>query len=174
MNTQRMMMAFAALISSTMAAHAATYEYRPAPNPIYGGAGLSSNSVSGWGSSTGFQIFGGYNFGTITTGPNPIGIAAEAGYMNTGTFQKTIYVPYPVIVNNRYQGPWATGVVTIPLASNVSVLGRAGLDLGDDSGLMAGIGAAFQINPQLQARVEYVSRSHVDSLQLNVVFYPGA
>lgn len=174
MNKQRMITALLALVTSTAVAHATVYDYRPAANPIYGGAGISRNSVSGWGSSTGFQIFGGYNFGTVTDGPNPIGVAAEAGYMNSGTFQRTIYVPFPITENNRYQGPWTTGVVTVPVASNITLLGRLGVDLGDDSGLMAGIGAGLQINSQLQARFEYVSRPHVDSLQLNLVFYPGA
>ncbi|MHB1951950.1 MAG: outer membrane beta-barrel protein, partial [Acidiferrobacteraceae bacterium] len=141
---------------------------------FYLGAGLNENSVSGWGTATGFQVFGGYDFGRINgRARTPIDFSMEAGYMNTGDFQRLQDTPYgPVVVSNRYQGPWINGVFSLPVNQEVSLLGRVGVDAGDDSGLMGGLGVGINLNRQMQVRFEYVSRQTVDSLQANLVFYP--
>ena len=145
-----------------------------ARQPLYLGAGLSENSVSGWGNATGFQFFGGYNFGRINPGVRtPIDFAVEGGYMDTGDFQRLVDTPGgAMIVDNRYQGPWVNGVFTLPLNHEVDLLGRVGADLGDDSGLMGGIGVGINMSHDAQLRFEYVTRQTVDSLQANLVFYP--
>jgi len=48
---------------------------------LFFGAGLSRNMVSGLDDSTGFQVFGGYNFPAIARN---LYVDAEAGYMDTG------------------------------------------------------------------------------------------
>ncbi|MDT8451149.1 MAG: hypothetical protein RQ936_00220 [Gammaproteobacteria bacterium] len=46
---------------------------------------------------------------------------------------------------------------------------RAGLDIGDDDGIMLGGGLGFKLNNKMEVRGEYVIRNHVDSLQVNLV-----
>jgi len=135
---------------------------------LFFGGGVSLNSASGADDGTGFQIFGGYNFPRIA--PN-LYVDAEAGYMDTGKLDRCA----PSIcgsVGAKLNGPWATGVVRYLVAPKVELIGRAGLDLGDDNGPMVGIGVGFIISPHLKLRGEFVARDNVDSLQFNVVFYP--
>lgn len=143
-------------------------------SPLYLGAGLSDNSVSGWGNATGFQLFGGYDFGRINPHERtPIDFALEAGYMNSGDFQRLQDTPGgPIVVSSRYQGPWVNGVLSLPVNREVSLLGRVGVDLGDDSGLMGGLGVGINLTREAQVRFEYVTRQTVDSLQANLIFYP--
>lgn len=173
MTKQWLLSVMIALAAGTSVAQAAEYENQA--GPLYLGAGINENSLSGWGSSSGFQIFGGYRFGRVTTGGAPLNLSVEAGYMTTGTFHRTAYTAYgPVTQDQRDQGAWATGVVSVPVGNNIDVLGRLGVDLGDNSGIMAGVGAGFHITPAAEARVEYVVQPNLNSLQLNFVFYPGA
>lgn len=143
--------------------------------PVYVGGGLNENSVSGWGNATGFQLFGGYDFGRITRrASTPLDLAVEVGYMNTGDFQRDVNGPFgPTVASQRYQGLWSTALFTLPLNEQVDLLGRLGLDLGDDSGVMGGIGVGVNVSRAAQVRFEYVTRPTVDSLQVNFAFYPG-
>ena len=74
----------------------------------------------------------------------------------------------PIKVKDK--GLWGTGVVRYSASPQVDVLGRLGLDLGDDSGLMVGIGVGYWFDKKIQLRGEYVARDTVNSLQLNLVF----
>ena len=134
---------------------------------LFLGGGVSLNSVSGADDGTGFQIFGGYNFPRIAPG---LYVDAEAGYMDTGRLDRRACPPGPC--DAKAKGHWATGVVRYLVAPKVELIGRAGLDFGDDDGPMVGIGVGFIINPHLKLRAEYVARDNVDSLQFNIVFYP--
>jgi len=138
------------------------------PNQIFLGGGISSNSVSGSDDGTGFQIFGGYHFGKMA---NNIKLDLEIGYMDTGSMDVTVNVPFVgrVTTDARAKGLWATPVARIELNPQFELIGRAGLDVGDDDGLMVGVGLGYNLNRQSQFRVEYVERDHVDSLQFNVM-----
>lgn len=127
------------------------------------GAGASSNEVSGSDSSVGFQIFGGYGFGQVS--PN-VYFDAEVGYMDTGDMERS---GRPDVKAN---GLWATGVGRIMLTPSVELLGRVGLDFGDDDGFMAGIGVGFLLTKKIKLRLEYVERDNVESVQFNLVFQP--
>lgn len=166
----------ATLFFAPLAHSARRYESGSAAGaPVYIGGGLNENSVSGWGNASGFQLFGGYDFGRIThRASTPINLSLEVGYMNTGDFQRDVNGPFgPVVATQRYQGLWSTALFALPLNQQIDLLGRLGLDLGDDSGVMGGIGVGINVSSATQVRFEYVARPTVDSLQVNLAFYPG-
>jgi opacity protein-like surface antigen len=137
---------------------------------LFFGGGLSSNSVSGADNATGFQLFGGYNFGEFAP---KFQFDAELGYMDSGKFKTTVNVPpFSVTSESSAKGLWATAVPRYMLTPQVELIGRLGYDFGDDDGLMFGLGAGYIVNKNLKLRVEYVIRDNIDSLQFNVVFYP--
>ena len=129
---------------------------------LFFGAGLSSNDVSGSDSATGYQIFGGYGFGEVTP---KVFIDAEVGYMDTGNMTRRGG-------NVKANGLWANGVGRLMLAPSIELIGRLGLDFGDDDGLMAGIGAGVLLSKNFKLRLEFVQRDNVNSVQLNFVFQP--
>jgi len=129
---------------------------------LFFGAGVSSNEVSGSDSATGYQIFGGYGFGEVTKN---VFIDAEVGYMDTGNMTRRGG-------NVKANGLWANGVGRLMLAPSIELIGRLGMDFGDDDGLMAGIGVGFLLTRSLKLRLEFVQRDNVDSVQLNFVFQP--
>lgn len=139
------------------------------PNQIFLGAGLSRNSVSGSDDGTGFQFFGGYHFGKIA---NNLKLDLEIGYMDTGNMDVSVNVPFfgQVSTRARAKGLWSTGVLLIELNPQIDLIGCAGLDFGDDDGIMVGVGAGFNVNKKTQLRLEYVERDTVDSLQFNARF----
>ena len=129
---------------------------------LFFGAGLSSNDVSGSDSATGYQIFGGYGFGEVTP---KVFIDAEIGYMDTGNMSRRGG-------DVKAKGLWASGVGRLMVAQNVELIGRLGLDFGDDDGLLAGIGAGLLLTKNFKLRLEYVQRDNVNSVQFNIVFQP--
>ena len=129
---------------------------------LFFGAGLSSNDVSGSDSATGYQIFGGYGFGEVTP---KVFIDAEVGYMDTGNMTRRGG-------NVKANGLWANGVGRLMLAPSIELIGRLGLDFGDDDGLMAGIGAGVLLSKNFKLRLEYVQRDNVNSVQFNFVYQP--
>ena len=131
-------------------------------NRLFFGGGVSSNEVSGSDSAVGWQIFGGYEFGAVSRN---VFIDAEVGYMDTGDMDKAGG-------DVKYNGLWATAVGRLLLTPSIELLGRAGMDFGDDDGFMAGIGVGFLITKKLKLRFEYVERDNTDSVQFNLVFYP--
>jgi hypothetical protein len=129
------------------------------------GAGLSMNEVSGSDSGTGWQVFGGYRFGEIAP---KFYADVEVGYMETGDMEVCV-APFGC-ASGEAKGLWATGVARYLAAPQVELIGRAGMDFGDDDGFMLGFGAGYLFNKNWKLRGEYVIRDNVDSLQLNVVF----
>lgn len=127
------------------------------------GAGLSSNDMSGTDSAVGWQVFGGYVLGEISP---KLFIDAEVGYMDSGDMERSGGGDV------KANGLWATAVGRYLVVQNVELLGRIGLDFGDDDGLMAGVGAGFLLNKNMKLRFEYVKRDHLDSWQFNFVYRP--
>ena len=132
---------------------------------IYLGGGLNDNDLTGYSGATGFQLFAGYDLPVKITGAT---VSVEVGYWDSGDFDTTVG---PIRVETSANGLWANGVFSLHVNRTVDLLGRAGLDFGDDNGLMFGIGVGFKLNRQLQLRGEYVERDTVDSLQLNLVYH---
>lgn len=92
--------------------------------------------------------------------------------MDSGSFDQNVTAPgflsrtYSV----KAQGLWGTAVLDFPIQDQISVIGRLGLDIGDDDGLMIGAGLGFDVNKNIELRAEYVIRDNIDSLQANLVF----
>jgi hypothetical protein len=124
---------------------------------IYLGAGVGVNSLSGSSNSLGLQLFGGYII-PANLGDNRLSV--EVGYMDTGNFGNG---------GGSAKGLWTAAVFDMPLKNDLSLLGRAGLDLGDDDGVMLGVGFGLKLNQKVRLRAEYVIRDNIDSLQLNAV-----
>jgi opacity protein-like surface antigen len=129
---------------------------------LFFGAGLSSNDTSGSDSATGWQLFGGYGFGEVTRN---VFIDAEVGYMDTGKMTRGAG-------HVKANGLWASGVGRFMVAPSVELIGRLGLDFGDDDGLLAGIGAGLLLTKNFKLRLEYVQRDNVNSVQFNFVYQP--
>jgi hypothetical protein len=150
----------AMVLSSTVAAQG--FDLRR----LFFGAGFSANTVPGSDDGAGFQAFGGYNFPAIAS---KLYVDAEAGYMDTGKLE--VRCPQGVC-DAKKKGPWANGVLRYLVTPSVELIGRAGVDFGDDDGLMVGIGAGYIANTRVKVRVEFVQRDDVTSVQFNVVLYP--
>jgi hypothetical protein len=130
---------------------------------LFFGGGVSSNEASGTDSATGWQFFGGYGFGEVTRN---IFIDAEVGYMDSGNMKQAGRSDF------KANGLWATGVGRFLVTPSIELLGRVGLDFGDDDGLVAGIGVGFLLTRQFKLRLEFVQRDSVDSVQFNLVYQP--
>lgn len=134
---------------------------------LYGGAGISTNDLPGSDDAIGHQIFGGYEFEIADL--EPATLSLEVGYFDSGEFEDN--TPPGQGTETSAEGVWTNAVLSHPLADRWNLLGRAGLDLGDDDGLMAGIGLGYDINTNLEIRGEVVSRDNIDSLQANLVYH---
>ncbi len=121
------------------------------------GAGVSLNSVNGpIDNEIGFQFFAAYDLTRINL-MEGVNSSVEFGFMDYG-FQE------------QSRGAWATYVVDGAINGKFGWLARLGLDLGDDSGLMIGAGADYEINEKMDLRLEYVVRDEVGSLQFNFLY----
>lgn len=133
-----------------------------ATDKLFFGGGVSSNEVSGSDSGLGWQIFGGYGFGEVAP---KVFIDAEIGYMDTGDMSRNGR-------DEKANGLWAAGVGRILVAPSIELIGRIGLDFGDDDGLLAGVGVGLLLTKKAKIRLEYVQRDRVDSVQFNFVYTP--
>lgn len=131
---------------------------------IYFGGGLGFNDANFGDNAIGFQIFAGMPLPVKTDVMN---LSVEVGYMDSGNFEKN----FPLVgkVRTKANGLWGTAVANIPMNKQVDLIGRIGLDIGDDDGIMIGAGVGFDINRTMDLRVEYVIRDTIDSLQVNLV-----
>jgi hypothetical protein len=57
------------------------------------------------------------------------------------------------------------------ISGDLGWLARAGLDIGDDSGLMVGAGLSYITDERTELRFEYVARDEGDSLQFNYLYH---
>lgn len=160
----------AAVLGAMSAAAAAAQGGGFDPQQLYFGGGISQNEVAASDEGTGYQLFAGYRFGELARN---IRLDAEAGYLDTGDMEVRVGPPpFGGARDVRAKGLWATGVVRFILNPQAELLTRAGLDFGDDDGLMVGLGVGFNLSPQVQMRFEYVERDNVDSFQVNFAFKP--
>lgn len=133
---------------------------------VYVGGGIGLNSVSGADDAVGFQVFAGYKLDMVKL--DPIELAVEVGYMDSGDFE--VDTPFGSFEESA-EGLWATAVGSYALDKQFNLLGRFGLDFGDDDGLMLGIGAGYEVSPQIELRAEYAIRDDIDSLQGNFLYH---
>ncbi|MDX1609609.1 MAG: outer membrane beta-barrel protein [Halofilum sp. (in: g-proteobacteria)] len=130
---------------------------------FYLGGGVSDNEI-GASDAGGFQFFLGYELPLDT---DALGVAVELGYWEAGDFDRQT-------PSGRrsfdVDGIWLNGVASVPLSPRFDLIGRVGLDFGDDSGLMAGAGLGFDLDPSFQLRGEVIERDDTESLQLNLLY----
>jgi len=136
-------------------------------NKLYFGGGLSDNDFKGP-NETGIQLIVGYPL-TIKAGGATF--ALEGGYMNSGNFDRRLNVPGfgSVTTSSSATGFWGTVAGSWVVADRTSFIGRLGLDVGDDDGLMYGAGLGYDVTERVAIRGEYVIRDNIDSLQFNFV-----
>jgi hypothetical protein len=149
-----------ALLSSTLLAPVLADESDPLMDKgkFSIGAGISTNSISGPSSDeAGFQFFGAYDLTQVNL-VDSVKSSVEFGLMDYG-------------FSGDSTGIWATYVVSGPFTGRFGWLGRLGLDVGDDNGLMAGAGLSWAVNSKMDLRGEYVIRDNVDSLQFNFLYH---
>ena len=131
---------------------------------FYLGGGLNFNSLPGVGSSRGFQFIGGYEFAFKLN--EDISTSLELGYMDSGDFDR---------LNSsgdadEASGVWVAAVESVPLTRKTDMLARIGYDFGDDDGFLLGAGMQYKFDTKVALRMEYVTREHVNGLQVNVLF----
>ncbi len=130
---------------------------------FYLGGGLNFNNLPGVGSSRGFQFIGGYEFGFKLN--EDISTSLELGYMDSGDFDR---------LNNigdadETSGVWVAAVESVSLTRKTDMLARIGYDFGDDDGFLLGAGMQYKFDTKVALRMEYVTREHVNGLQVNVL-----
>jgi hypothetical protein len=136
----------------------------PDISDFYAGGGLGLNSLSGYDNAVGIQVFGGYKLDRLLD-LSPVTLAVEIGYMDTGDFKHRGWNVGSV------SGLWASAVAGFEITPGLSLLGRLGLDFGDDDGILFGIGAGYAVTKNIEVRGEYVIREHVNSLQANLAYH---
>jgi hypothetical protein len=156
---------FAVLISSAVVSSPVHAEGPINTKNIYVGGGLAFNSLPGYGSSRGFQFFGGYDFDFKLN--EDISSALEFGYTNSGKFDRLTTAPKSEAV----KGVWLAMLESVPLSSKTDMLVRLGYDFGDDDGFILGTGLQYKFDTKVAMRMEYVAREHVNALQANVLFH---
>jgi opacity protein-like surface antigen len=132
-------------------------------NKLYLGGGLGYNDI-GYDEALGFQLFAGL---PIPVKMGKARLLGEVGYMDSGKFEQNAGAAGTASAKAR--GIWANAVVDIPVGNKLSILARAGLDFGDDDGLMIGGGLGIPAGNKIDLRFEYVVRENIDSLQANLV-----
>ena len=122
------------------------------------GAGFSDNEISNPDEDdTGFQFFVAYDLNHINL-MEGVNSSVEFGFMDFGFSEDDT-------------GIWGSYVVDGSISGQFGWLAQLGLDIGDDSGFMAGAGVKYSINERTDLRAEYVIRDEVDSLQFNFLYH---
>lgn len=125
------------------------------------GVGISSNSIDtrkhDEDGEIGFQFFGAYDLTEVKL-MEGVNSSLEFGLMDYGFKREST-------------GVWATYTVEGAISGDLGWLARAGLDIGDDSGLMFGAGLGFSVDEKSELRFEYVARDEVESWQFNFLYH---
>lgn len=121
------------------------------------GAGISNNEIGNPKQrDTGFQIIANYDLPQVNL-MEGVDSSVEVGFMDFG-------------FDSDSTGIWGSYVIDGVLSGDFGWLAQAGLDFGDDSGLLVGAGLKLRLNSKADARLEYVVRDEVDSLQVNFFY----
>lgn len=163
-----------AMLLASQVATAEGFKFNKEQAYVGGALGYNSFSNDTFDSvdnAVGFQVFGGYDLGYKLA--DQVNTLVEVGYMSTGDFEikNCTSNPFFSCTIDALQGLWAAGLVSYPINPQVELLGRLGLDLGDDDGLMFGFGGGYDINDKFNVRAEYVIRDSTNSLQANLVYF---
>ena len=134
-------------------------------NRLYVGGGLNMNVIDspfgGSDDASGVTLFAGYKFDNnihqdLTT-------SLEFGYGNTSDFgnDKDITSLYLAAVGDK----------KLPeIDPKLSVIGKIGLDVGDDDGILLGAGVGYQVAPAVQVRLEFINKDASSQYQASALF----
>lgn len=142
------------------------------PSDFYVGGGISNNDESGWDDATGYQIFAGYVVDKwLNFGLEDLSFAVEVGYMDTGDLDRRFCSPFGCFTDEKSaNGIWTSAVASYSLTDEFKLIGRLGVDFGDDDGALLGIGLGYEFGNAFELRGEYVVRDDTDSMQLNLLY----
>ena len=160
-------------------------------NKFYGGAGVGFNTVNGFSDSAGFQIFGGYCLDAHLNNPKTRA-QFEVGYWDSGELERSVNTttttsttpgsggdddeggPTTTLTSTRSDleskslaGLWVSGIGEFKISGVTHLLGRIGVDLGDDNGILGGFGVGLNFTKWAQFRGEYIVRNETESLQIS-------
>lgn len=163
-----------ALLASTLLASVAHAHCMQGKYYLGGGVGL--NSSSNYGNTNGYQFLGGYCT-DVNFKSHKAKTSVEMGYMTSGQFSRDVTQrtggngpnarEFTSTESVTYSGAWVSGVAEYKFRPELHLLARIGYDMGDDNGVFFGAGVGFNITRWAQIRAEMVSKSTVDSMQLN-------
>lgn len=141
---------------------APTYAQENAPildiNLFSIGAGISSNEIDDPDEDeTGFQFLVAYDLPQVNL-MEGVNSSVEFGIMDFG-------------FDEDDSGIWGSYVVDGAISGGIGWLAQAGLDIGDDSGLLFGVGLMTSPNETTDLRLEYTIRDDVDSLMINILYH---
>jgi hypothetical protein len=142
----------------------------PVPTGLYVGGGISYNNldfgsiIKGAGSETamGLQLFAGL---PIENAIDDIEIFAEVGFFHTknfnfsGTKKRVAGISGSIILQRNLN----------EIDANLYGLGRIGLEVGDDDGILMGVGAGYRITPKVDVRLELINKDLISSYQANAL-----
>lgn len=135
-------------------------------NRLHLGAGVSYNQFDApFGgrteSAAGVNLFAGYelknNIADVVT-------YVEGGYAQTDDFYGS---------GTDVRGLWVSGVMEKDLPEigrNLFVLGRLGVDIGDDDGVFMGAGAGVHLNRKTDLRAEFLNKDATSVVQVSLTF----
>ena len=140
-------------------------------NKLYAGGGVAFNKTSSAfntdENAIGFQFFGGYDLDEEITLTDNIGFAVEVGYTSSGEFE---IGSCPFCSKFTLDGLWVNAVADYKIDEEFSFLNRLGYDLGDDDGVMMGMGVEYNIDANIALRGEIVMRGAYKSFQANALY----
>lgn len=140
-------------------------------NAFYVGGAVNHNVIdSPFGGdeldANGYSLFGGYKFDNSVA---DLMTAVEFGYSDTGDFYNSNGNG-----DEDINGVWVAAVAEkyMPeIDPRLSVIGRGGLDLGDDDGIFLGAGAGFKVNEQVGLRAEFINKDASSVYQVGALFH---
>ncbi|MGK0249103.1 MAG: hypothetical protein ACI910_001840 [Oleispira sp.] len=142
----------------------------PLPMGLYVGGGISYNDLD-FGSiikgasseaAMGLQLFAGI---PIENAIDNIETFAEVGFFRTnnfnfsGTKERVTGISGSIVLQRNLN----------EIDANLYGLSRIGLELGDDDGILTGIGAGYRITPKVDVRLEFVNKDLISSYQANAL-----
>ena len=134
---------------------------------LYLGGGISYNDLDAGSifdeidnaSASGFQLFAGLPIASSIKGFETF---VELGYFQTNTFKLATGV------KERVRGVSGSFVLQRNLNEidpNLYGLARIGAEIGDDDGILMGVGAGYRLSPKVEFRAEFVNKDLVTSYQ---------
>ena len=142
--------------------------------PFYVGVGLTNNTSDQdnlYKPAGGYQIYGGYDLGIKIA--NLVNLKVEGGLHDSGDYEGK-----PQIVNNNLvtsatystSGLWAAAVFDYTILNRIGIHATAGLDMGDDDGLLFGGGLSYKFSHKITMNGDYIYRGDSESAQFNVSY----